>query len=377
MRVMVTGGTGFVGSHTVRRFLAQGHSVRLLVRDADKVRRVFDPLDIGFPKQDIIVGDIVDETAVNEAMAGCDAVYHGAALVSMRRAMARQVLETNARGVALVVGGGHRRGLPSIVYVSSMSIFFSPGSGPLALDQPIAPGTTAYAQSKAAAEHEVRRLQSEGAPIRVSYPTGIIGPDDPGLSNANQALYTFFKQTGVNTSNGFQIVDVRDLAALHGQLLELPGGAHRYAAAGPYLNWPETYRLLDEITGTRLWRFPCPGGLMRFGGRIGDFIKQFWDFSFPLTRDAMEYATLWPGTVEDSSAADLGIAFRSARDTYTDSVRWLYRAGHLERHHVGRLAEDAGASSEPAGASGESAGASSATAGAPSKKDETLSGAAS
>ena len=66
MRVMVTGGTGFTGSHTVRRFLAAGHSVRLLVRDAEKVRRVFDPFEIGFPSSDIIVGDITDFPDVKE-----------------------------------------------------------------------------------------------------------------------------------------------------------------------------------------------------------------------------------------------------------------------------------------------------------------------
>ena len=341
MRVMVTGGTGFAGSHSVRRFLERGHTVRMLVRDADKVRRVFDPLDIGFPSEDVIVGDIVDSEAVDRAMEGCDAVFHGAALVDMRRSMARKVLETNRRGVELVVGGAHRRGLPSIVYVSSMSVFFEPGCGPLHLDMPIAPGSSAYAQSKAEAEHHVRRLQQEGAPIRVSYPTGIVGPDDPGLSDANHALYTFFKETGVNTSSGFQIVDVRDLATLHGELLELPEGAHRYAAAGPMLTWPDTYRLLDDITGRWIRRFPIPGPLFRMLGSLGDFVKKHvYDFSFPLTRDAMDFATQWPGCDGAQTTLELGIEYRSARETYTDTVRWLYEAGHLRARHVGRLASE-------------------------------------
>jgi dihydroflavonol-4-reductase len=338
MRVMVTGGTGFAGSHSVRRFVEQGHSVRLLVRDATKVRRVFDPHGIGIPESDVIVGDIVDEGAVDRAMAGCDAVYHGAALVSMKKSMARRVLETNARGVEFVVGGAHRRGLPSIVYVSSMSIFFTPNARPLSIDLPIAPGTTAYATSKVEAEHTVRRLQEEGASIRVSYPTGIVGPEDPGLSEANAAVRAFFAITGINTSNGFQIVDVRDLAKVHGAMLELPEGPHRYVAAGPFLDWPSTYRLLDEITGTRLRRFPCNGALLRAAGSVGDFVKQFWDFEFPLTRDAMEYASLWPGTAPNPTRDELGVDFRSARETYTDAVRWMVAAGHLKQRHAGHLA---------------------------------------
>jgi nucleoside-diphosphate-sugar epimerase len=339
MRVMMTGGTGFAGSHTVRAYLAAGHSVRLLVRDPDKVRRVFDPLDLAIPEQDVIAGDITDAASVERAMEGCDAVYHGAALVEMKRSMAERVLATNRRGVELVIGGAVKRGLPSIVYVSSSSIFFTPGCGPLELDMPIAPGSTAYGQSKAEAEHEVRRMQDAGASIRVSYPTGIVGPEDPGLSDANQALYTFFKQTGVNTSSGFQIVDVRDLAALHLRLLELPDGAHRYMAAGPMLSWPATYQTIDDVTGKRLLRFPVPGPLFRALGSLGDLIKHVYDFSFPLTRDAMEYATRWPGCRAEETTRELGVEFRDAHETYRDTVRWLYDAGHLKARHVGRLAE--------------------------------------
>ena len=339
MRVMMTGGTGFAGSHTVRRFVEAGHGVRLLVRDADKVRRVFDPQGIAIPEKDVIVGDIIDEASVDRAMEGCDAVFHGAALVDMRRKMATKVLETNARGVELVVGGAVRRGLPSIVYVSSSSIFFRPGSGPIHLEMPIQPGTTAYARSKAEAELVIRRLQDEGAPIRASYPTGIVGPDDPGLSDANEAVYIFFKQTGITTSSGYQIVDVRDLAEVHLRQLELPDGSARHLAAGPMLDWHETYRILDEITGTRLWRFPCPGPALRALGSVGDFLKRWiYDFQFPLTRDAMEYATQWPGASGDETARELDVTFRSARETYTDLVRWLYEAGHLKARHVGKLA---------------------------------------
>jgi len=343
MRVMVTGGTGFAGSHTVRRFLAAGHSVRLLVRDAAKVRRVFDPLSIEFPDADIIVGDIINEASVDDAMKGCDAVFHSAALVDMKRSMAQRVLDTNRRGVELVVGGAVRRGLPSIVYVSSISVFFSPGCGPLHHEMPIAEGTSAYAQSKAQGEHEVRRMQAEGAPIRISYPTGIIGPDDPGLSDANQAIFTFLRQTGVNTSSGFQIVDVRDLANLHTILLEQPEGGSRYAAAGPMLSWPDTYKILGEVTGTRIRRFPIPGPLLRALGSVGDMIKPFYNFSFPLTRDAMEFATQWPGCSGDETRRELDVSFRSARETYTDTLRWMYEAGHLTARHVGKLAKRADA----------------------------------
>lgn len=339
MRVMVTGGTGFVGSHTVRAFLAAGHSVRLLVRDREKVRRIYDPLGIGIPEKDVIVGDIVDEASVKEAFVGCDAAFHSAALVEMRRRDAQRVLDTNARGVDLVVAGAARRGLPSIVYVSSSSIFFYPGAPPLHLDMPLAEASTAYAQSKADAERVVRRLQEEGAPIRVSYPSGIIGPDDPGLSDANHAVYTFFVNTGIDMDAYFQIVDARDLAAVHLAQLELPEGPARHMAAGPCLKWPDTYALIDELTGLRVPRFKVPCSVMRALGSVGDLVKRVYDFNFPLTRDGMEFATQWPGADAGATTEELGVHFRSAAETYGDTIAWMHRAGHLQEKHVGALAD--------------------------------------
>jgi nucleoside-diphosphate-sugar epimerase len=338
VKVMVTGGTGFTGSHTVRALVAAGHRVRLLVRDRDKVRRVFEPT--GVVPDEIVAGDIVDEASVKEAMQGCDAVFHAAALVDLRRRMAARVLATNARGVELVVGGAVQRGLPSIVYVSSLSVFFHPGAPPLHPGLPIQPGTTAYARSKAQAEHTVRRWQEEGAPIRISYPAGIVGPDDPGLTDSNGAVCAWFRDVGIVTSSGFQVVDVRDVAALHRLQLEWPSGARRDAAAAEFLPWARVYELMDELTGARLRRFQVGGAAMRLLGSAGDLVKHVVDFAFPLTRDSMEFATQWPGADASRTTAELGLVFRPAAETYRDTLRWLYRAGHLRERHVGRLAHD-------------------------------------
>jgi nucleoside-diphosphate-sugar epimerase len=336
VKVLVTGGTGFTGSHTVRALIAAGHEVRLLVRDAAKVRRVFAPHDLAF--EGLVVGDMTDPAAVEKALSGCEGVVHAAALVDLRRASARLVEETNARGVQLVVGGAAQRGLSRIVYVSSLSVFFVPGGPPVSPELPIAPATTAYARSKAQAEVYVRQLQDQGAPIRISYPAGIVGPDDPGMSDANHAVYSWFKDTGVVTSSGFQPVDVRDVAALHVKLLELPAGAHRYSAAAEMLPWAEIYPLMDRITGGRVRRFAVPGWLMRAAGSVGDVVKRVYDFNFPLTRDSMEFATQWPGADAARTTRELGLAFRPIEETYRDTLAWMYRAGHLTAAHVGRLA---------------------------------------
>ena len=93
MKVMVTGGTGMAGSHTVRAFLEAGHAVRLLVRDPDKVKRVFGP---ELAVEDVFVGDVADAASVERAMEGCDAVFHAAAVVDLKKSLAQKVIQTNA-----------------------------------------------------------------------------------------------------------------------------------------------------------------------------------------------------------------------------------------------------------------------------------------
>ncbi len=337
MKVLVTGGTGFTGSHTVRALMAAGHEVRLLVRDPGKVRRVFQA--DGIVPDDVVTGDMTDAAAVDEALAGCDGVVHTAALVDLRRAAARLVEETNARGVELVIGGAARRGLPRIVHVSSLGVFFEPGGPPLSPELPIAPGTTAYARSKAQAERHVRLLQENGAPIRISYPAAIVGPDDPALSAANDGVRAHVRDLGIITSSGFQVVDVRDVALLHLKLLDLPDGPHRYAAAGEMLTHPEYYHLLDSLIGHRVRRIRVPGGLLRAAGSATEVVKRFYDFNFPLTRDMMEFMTRWPGADAARTTRELGLHFRDAADTYRDTLIWMYRAGHLSAKQVGRLAD--------------------------------------
>ncbi len=337
MKVLVTGGTGFTGSHSVRALVQAGHEVRLLARSAEKVRRVYGPL--GLAMEDVVLGDMTDPSPVGEALEGCDGVLHAAAMVDLKARNASQVIATNTTGVANVIGAAVERGIERIVYVSSLAIFFRPGCPPLHTGMSIPPASTAYGESKTRAEIQVRTLQARGAPIHVTYPVGIIGPDDPDMSDANHAVYSWFRDLTVRTSSGFQIVDVRDVADLHCRLLEHEGPPGRFAAAGETVAWNDMPDFIESITGTRLRYLTIPGPLLRALGRVGDAVKRFRDFSFPLTHESMTFATQWPGTERPEASEALGLRWRPARETYEDTLRWMYCAGHLTAEQVGRLAD--------------------------------------
>jgi len=343
LRVLVTGGTGFVGSHTAKALIRTGHHVRFLVRDRAKLEAIFDPREYG--ELDAVVGDMVDAAAVHQALEGCDAVVHAAALVALEAGRAEEVHRTNAQGVELVVGTAQRMGLRSIVYVSSASALYLPDSDLLEPEGPVGSNAQSpYARSKAEGERFVRKLQSEGAPIHTTYPTGILGPDDPGLSDLSRMFKLFFGTTVLITSSGFQPVDVRDLAAIHVALVEAPpsspsGRPSRYIAAGEYMPWRELAELLDEITGTRLRRLRVSGGLMRGMGHVFDALKRVVPFEIPFTREGMTYATQWILCDASRTRDELGISFRPHAETFSDTLVWLAREGYLPADKIGRLAK--------------------------------------
>ena len=101
MLVSVTGGTGYVGAHSVAAILNAGHQVRLLVRDRSKVDSALAPLGIGADAVDgidTVVGDVLDETSVARLVRGADAVLHAASVYSFDSRQYPRMRKTNARG---------------------------------------------------------------------------------------------------------------------------------------------------------------------------------------------------------------------------------------------------------------------------------------
>ena len=90
----MTKSTGFTGSHSVRALVAAGHDVRLLVRSPEKAKRVFEAH--GLDLNELVVGDMGDPGPVAEALQGCDALLHAAAMVDLKAQNAARVIAINA-----------------------------------------------------------------------------------------------------------------------------------------------------------------------------------------------------------------------------------------------------------------------------------------
>jgi dihydroflavonol-4-reductase len=340
MRAMITGGTGFIGYHTALALMEAGHEVSLLVRSADKMEGLFGPGRI----EHFTVGDITDADSVRRAMAGCDAVVHVAALVSTHATDAEKVHRTNTQGVRNVIGGAAELGVGRIVHVSSVTALYNPKAR--VLDETALPGTAAsgYGRSKVECEEYVRELQDAGAPVFITYPGTVLGPQAPALTEAHIGLRTYIANFVPVMSSGNQYVDVRDLAEAHRRIVETEGlpeapGPHRYVLGGHYISWRELGPLLERLTGRKLLKLRLNPGLMRLAGKAVDRMEKYLPVELPMTEEGMGYATRWVQMDNSWAERQLGLALRPVEETLVDSIRWLHEAGHITDKQAGQLAD--------------------------------------
>lgn len=326
--MLVTGGTGFVGSHVARQLLAKGHDVRLLVRNVEKAKQYYSMFDVAEPSY--LKGDITDKVSVEKALADCEAVIHAAAGTPINIGSIEELFSINVGGVKNVVDSALAHGVERIVCISSITAIFDTDGSKVTADAAPVPSKMPYGQSKVEAELYLRQLQAKGKPISIVYPGGIVGPEDPGFSDALKALkHRVENGFRLFDDGGMQHVDVRDLAALINSLA-LDGGSGRFLIPGVYRKWVEMADIVESVSGCTLQRIPAKGWRMRLIGAIFDVMRKFRTVDTPISAETMRYATQWPEISNTVELDKRNISLRDPKETFSDAMQWMVKEGHLD-----------------------------------------------
>lgn len=328
MRVLLTGGTGFVGGWTAKALADAGHDVRFLVRTSAKL--TIGPGALGVDVSDFVVGDITDRGSVAKALDGCDAVVHAAAVVAMDPAHSDEMIATNLEGAANVLGQAVERGLDPVVYVSSTAAIFQRRLSRYHADLPVSGGSDAYGRSKATVETYARGLQEQGAPVVITYPGMVLGPPvGDQFGEASEGIVGVLRLGVVpGRKAAWTVVDVRDLAFAHAALVRPGLGPRRYMLGGDRLTVREVARQMGTATGCRIRVVPVPDALLRGLGWFADRTRRFMPSSADqLTQAGMQYYTEFPPADREPSERDLGVVYRPTQETLNDAVTALREAG--------------------------------------------------
>ena len=328
MRVLVTGATGFVGSHAAKALQDAGHTVRALVRTPAKLETVTGRVGVDLDSLETAEGDIRDAAAVIAAVDGCDAVVHAAAVVSIAPAAAAEVEATNFPGALNVLGAAVDAGCDPVVHVSTGEALFPFRTDPVTADHPVGTARHAYPLSKARSEHLARRYQSEGRGVVIVYPALTVGPGDYGESVQLQPMKLWLTTPFPRSGYTMTMVDVRDVAAVIAASMVPGRGPRRYLMFGHHLTADELLTELRQVTGRDLKSAPMPKALFSIWGRIGDIANRFGR-DLVLTSESVGYMFNYCAGDNSATESDTGVALRPISESLADTFAWMRDEGYV------------------------------------------------
>src|SRR6185295_7020581 len=238
MRVLVTGGTGYLGRAVVRALAARGHELVIFARTAGRSGLPGTPVD----------GDVRDRDALERAAAGCEAISHSAALVSIWRRRPADFDDVNVGGLRNVLAAASTQRIPRVLYTSSFVAL-----PPHGMKEPLQAND--YQRTKVAADRLADEAVRDGSPVVRVYPGVVYGPGsftEGNLVGRLIADHLKHKLPGlIGPEHPWSYSYVDDVAAGHCAALErgAPGG--RYALGGENAPQQRVFEIVRQITGRR------------------------------------------------------------------------------------------------------------------------------
>lgn len=354
MHVALTGGTGFVGSHCLARLLADGHSVRMLIRDPAKVGRALSMHGLVGPDPsgatiaalgvEFVVAELMDDAQVRGALEGCDGVIHAAALLATGPKQEQAMRAFNPASTDTIITAARALAIDPVVYVSTMGCFTDARAGD-AIDaqREPGPGIGGYTASKADAERMARRHQGEGAPVVCVYPGVVAGPIDPNraLSESTRAIKNLVegRSPALTLGAALPMADVREIAEVCVRSLEPGRGPRRYLMGTEWHPLRELVEVVRDVTGRPIRVANLPAATIAPLSRAVDFLARHTPLRLPLSGEDMRMLLCGVGgaPVVDQRPAreDFDLPRLAFTDSIADTVRWMARAGVISPRHAG------------------------------------------
>jgi dihydroflavonol-4-reductase len=327
MKALVTGAAGFIGAHVVRELVHAGHDVRALHLPTDDTRNLRG-LDV-----ERVVGDVTDRDSVRRAVAGCDWVFHLAAIYALWTRDPSRMVRVNVDGTRIVLEEAERAGVARVVHTSSIARFGGQGATRRATEEsPFALGPTGdvYSHTKAQAHALAVRAAARGQDVVIVAPCGPIGPGDVGPTPTGRLLIAAVTMpASVVTRTASNFAHVRDMARAHVAAATQGRAGETYLLGSRDVELTELAQLAQRVCGLRRPIVCAPFPLASAAGHVAAMWADRTGSPPLLTPAAVRIARLGLRADCTKAAQCLGMEHTPLEHAVRDALVWFAREGYL------------------------------------------------
>jgi nucleoside-diphosphate-sugar epimerase len=330
--ILLTGANGHLGANLVRRLLADGATVRVLLRPQSDNSTV-DDLNV-----ERAYGDLRDPASLTAACGGCAAIYHCAAQVSTVSRGERDIFASNVLGTRNLLRAAMQSGVKRVVVSGSLSATGHRRDRPTDETEPFDPFERhmPYAVSKAAVEHECLKAVADGLDVVIAVSCAILGPNDFKPSRMGQVLIDYAnRRRGAYVPGGFEFVATADIVEGHILAMDKGRTGQKYIFSSQFMTFDELFALFREVTGQPNLRLRLPPTVMAGVAEIGDLVyRQF----LPGRRQLLTPAAvrlLRMNRRADTGKAQRELGYRpgSISEAVRQAYDWFVARGMIVRPH--------------------------------------------
>ena len=315
MTTLLTGASGYIGSHVARALAERGDDLRVFAR------RAADLSPIDGLEYERATGDITDRRAVRRALDGVDRVFHVAGRTSLRPRDREGVFAANVRGAKTMFEEARAAGVERFVHTSTVgAIGVAKPGGAIDEESPFEIGHLgiAYVNSKHEAELEGFRQAAHGLPLVIVNPTFALGPEDPTGTSMGLVRRFMLEQIPAYVEGALNVVDVRDVAVGHLLADEKGEVGERYILGGRNFTFDRLFADLSRLSGVEPPPLKLPTRLAIGGLDAAERLG----FRVPSRSEEIRSASLWWTYRSAKAKRELGFAPRPHEETLEDAVRW-------------------------------------------------------
>jgi len=336
MTTLVTGATGFLGSHVARQLVARGEkNVRVLARPSSDLRAL-----AGLAVERAM-GDLRDPASLDRALAGVERVYHVAADYRLWARDPREIYESNVTGTRNLLAAARRAGVARMVYTSTVATIAVPSATSLPDERTearLSDMIGAYKRSKFLAEQEVLKAAREGLPVVIVNPTTPVGPGDWKPTPTGKIVVDFLNgRMPAYVDTGLNFVAVEDAAAGHILAAERGQIGERYLLGAENLSLRELLAGLAQVSGQPAPRFRVPLALAFAAACAETFVARIAGREPKIPIDGVRIARHSMFVDCSKAVRDLGFAPSPVAAALGRAVRWYEDNGYVAESHAERL----------------------------------------